>query len=125
MDWVEAMVSQRAMTRDTRHPRLLQDLPRSLDEEQIDELLRTPSLRIERIVSTGHASAESSWYDQSEHEWVIVLSGRARLRYEDEDDEVELGPGDAAFIPAHRKHQVVWTSPDAPTVWLALFWSES
>ena len=35
-----------------RHPRLLQDLPRSLDEEQIDELLRTPDLRIERIVST-------------------------------------------------------------------------
>ncbi len=112
------------MTGDTRHPRLLQDLPRSLDEEQIDELLRTPGLRIERIVSTGHASAESSWYDQSEHEWVIVLSGRARLRYEDEGGEVELGPGDAAFIPARRKHQVAWTSPDAPTVWLALFWPE-
>ena len=45
------------MTRDTRHPRLLRDLPRSLDEEQIDELLRTPSLRIERIVSTGHTNA--------------------------------------------------------------------
>ena len=112
------------MTGDTRHPRLLQDLPRSLDEEQIDELLRTPGLRIERIVSTGHASAESSWHDQSEHEWVIVLSGRVRLRYEDEGGEVELGPGDAAFIPARRKHQVAWTSPDAPTVWLALFWPE-
>jgi hypothetical protein len=33
------------MTGDTGHPRLLQDLPRSLDEEQIGGLLRTPSLR--------------------------------------------------------------------------------
>ncbi|MBW2223814.1 MAG: hypothetical protein JRF54_06250 [Deltaproteobacteria bacterium] len=37
---------------------------------------------------------------------------------------VELGPGDAAFIPAHTKHQVTWTTPDEPTVWLALFWTE-
>jgi cupin 2 domain-containing protein len=113
------------MNRGESHHRLLQNLPTSLDEEQVDELLRTPNLRIERIVSTGQASAETFWYDQSEHEWVIVLSGRARLRYEDEEDEVELGPGDAAFIPARRKHQVAWTSPDEPTVWLALFWTES
>jgi cupin 2 domain-containing protein len=106
------------------HPRLLQDLPTSLDAEQVEELLRTSELRIERIVSTGQASPESFWYDQEEHEWVLVLSGRARLRYHDDDAEVELGPGDAAFIPAHRKHQVAWTSPDEPTVWLAVFWSE-
>lgn len=117
--------SRRAMKRGARHPRLLQNLPTSLDEEQIEELLRTPTLRIERIVSTGQASAETVWYDQSEHEWVIVLSGRAKLRYEDEQGEVELSPGDAAFIPAHRKHQVAWTSPNEPTVWLALFWTES
>lgn len=106
------------------HPRLLQDLPSSLNEEQIDELLRTPNLRIERIVSTGHASAETFWYEQEEHEWVIVLSGCAKLRYEDENEEVELGPGDAAFIPAQRRHQVAWTTPEEPTVWLAVFWSE-
>ncbi len=113
------------MKRDTWHHRLLRDLPASLDEEQVEELLRTPAFRIERIVSTGQASEEGFWYDQSEHEWLIVLSGHARLRYEDEDGEVELGPGDAAFIPAHRRHQVTWTSPDEPTVWLAVFWTES
>ncbi|MGB9338364.1 MAG: cupin domain-containing protein [Polyangiales bacterium] len=107
----------------TFHPRLLQDLPASLDAEQVEELLRTPELRIERIVSTGQASPESFWHDQEEHEWVLVLSGCARLRYQD-DNEVELGPGDAAFIPARRKHQVAWTTPDEPTVWLAVFWSD-
>jgi len=105
------------------HHHLLQGLPNSLAEEQIDELLRRPNLRIERIVSTGHASPEGFWYDQTEHEWVIVLSGRAKLRYEGDAAEIDLGPGDAAFIPAHRKHQVAWTTPSEPTVWLAFFWS--
>jgi len=82
-----------------------------------------PNVRIERIVSTGHTSPEGFWYDQAEHEWVTVLSGRAKLRYED-GLEVELGPGDAASIPAHTRHRVEWTSPNAPTVWLAFFWSE-
>jgi len=86
-----------------RHSRLLQDLPTALDAEQVDELLQRPNLRIERIVSTGQASAKTFWYDQAEHEWVIVLSGRAKLRYEHEYAEVELGPGDAAFIPAHTR----------------------
>lgn len=108
----------------TIHPRLLQDLPTSLAKEEVQELLRRPNLRIERIVSTGHASPEASWYDQDEHEWVIVLSGRGKLRYQDDLQEVELGPGDAAYIRAHRKHQVAWTTADEPTVWLAFFWSE-
>ena len=49
----------------------------------------------------------------------------AMLRYEHEYAEVELGPGDAAFIPAHTRHQVAWTTPDEPTVWLAFFWTEA
>jgi len=107
------------------HPRLLQDIPRSLDAEQFDMLLQRPNLRIERIVSTGHASDETFWHDQVEHEWVIVLSGRAKLRYQSDGTEVELGPGDAAFIPARTRHRVAWTTPDEPTVWLAIFWTEA
>lgn len=117
------LVDSEAMT--ILHPRLLQDVPTALDAEQVDELLRRPNLRIERIVSTGQASDEGSWYDQAEHEWVIVLSGRAKLRYQSEDTEIELGPGDAVFIPAHTKHRVAWTTPDEPTVWLALFWTDA
>jgi cupin 2 domain-containing protein len=79
----------------------LHDLPTSLGAEHVDELLRRPNLRIERIVSTGQASAETFWYDQTEHEWVVVLSGRAKLRYEHDDEVVEHGPGDAG-----RAHSV-------------------
>jgi cupin 2 domain-containing protein len=31
--------------------------------------------------------------------------------------------GDWINIPAHQRHRVEWTSPDEPTVWLAVFYA--
>ena len=31
-----------------------------------------------------------------------------------------MKPGDFVNIPAHKKHRVEWTTPDEPTVWLAV-----
>jgi cupin 2 domain-containing protein len=104
--------------------RLLDGLPEDLSEERVDALLRSGSLRIERIVSTGQASPAGFWYEQDEHEWVVVLRGRAALRCEGQADATELGPGDALLLPAHLRHRVEWTSPDEPTVWLAVFWRD-
>jgi cupin 2 domain-containing protein len=101
---------------------LFADLPTTLPEELIEVLAETPHVRIERIVSTGHASPEGLWYDQDQHEWVVVLRGRAKLLFKDDDEPVEMGPGDWINIPAHRKHRVAWTTPDEPTVWLAVFY---
>ena len=98
------------------------DLPDELPAEVFSMLVDSANVRIERIVSRGHASPEDFWYDQSEHEWVIVLKGAARLRFEDE--VVELNPGDFANIPAHRRHRVEWTTPTEPTIWLAIFYAE-
>jgi cupin 2 domain-containing protein len=50
----------------------------------------------------------------------LVLTGAAKLQCEDR--VVELLPGDSISIPAHHKHRVEWTSPDEPTVWLAVFY---
>jgi cupin 2 domain-containing protein len=83
-------------------------------------LVEGPSLRVERIVSHGHASPEGFWYDQEDNEWVLVLRGRARLRLADADSPIELAPGDYLAIPPHRRHRVEWTTPDEPTVWLAI-----
>jgi cupin 2 domain-containing protein len=80
------------------------------------------SLRIERIVLHGHATPEGFWYDQDQHEWVLVLQGAARLSIEGKTKE--LKPGDYINIPAHQKHQVEWTTPDEPTVWLAVFYGK-
>ncbi len=89
-------------------------------EEEITEILARPGLRIERIVSAGQASPPGFWYDQPLDEWVVVLSGAALLRFEDEPDARRLAPGDHAFIPAHARHRVDWTSEDEATVWLAV-----
>ena len=100
---------------------LLRDLPVAQAGEITDELFAAPGLRIERIVSLGQASPPGFWYDQPEGEWVLVLSGRARLRFADEDGERTLGAGDWLHIVAHRRHRVEWTDPDEPTIWLAVF----
>src|SRR3982074_3083956 len=97
---------------------LFVDLPQHLPDELAQTLLDAANVRIERIVSNGHASPEGFWYDQDQHEWVVVLKGAARLRFGDET--VEIKPGDFINIPAHEKHRVEWTTPDEPTIWLAV-----
>ncbi|MGO9986631.1 MAG: cupin domain-containing protein [Rhodomicrobium sp.] len=94
--------------------------PVSAAGEETAVLLTREGLRIERIVSNGQASPPGFWYDQPSDEWVIVLAGAARLRFEAEPDARPLGPGDYVFIPAHARHRVDWTDPDRPTVWLAV-----
>ena len=86
----------------------------------METLIQSDGVRVERIVSHGHASPEWFWYDQDEHEWVMVLQGSARLQLEDRT--LELGPGDYINLPAHTKHRVEWTTPDQPTIWLAIFY---
>mgnify|MGYP002628158326 CR=1 FL=1 len=99
---------------------LLAGLPSDIPEELVDVLVQGKNVRIERIVSTGHRSPDDFWYDQDEHEWVIVLKGEGRLIFKDAEI-VSMKLGDHVMIPAHRKHRVEWTSPNEPTVWLAVF----
>ena len=92
--------------------------------ESVDTLARGKSVRIERIVSHGHASPEGFWYDQEQAEWVTVLEGEARLILEGVDLPMSLKAGDCVLIPAHKKHRVDWTAPNEPTIWLAVFFDE-
>jgi cupin 2 domain-containing protein len=96
-------------------------IPGSLPEELVSVLAAGRDVRIERIVSRGHASEPEQWYDQDEHEFILVTSGRARLVLA-EGDVMELGPGDWVNIPAHARHRVEWTDPDADTVWMAVYY---
>ena len=100
---------------------LLTPLPCAHHAEISEAMVTGRGLRLERIVSLGQVSPEGAWYDQDEAEWVMVRTGGARLAIAGEVEERTLGPGDAVFLPAHSRHRVVWTDPDRPTVWLALF----
>jgi cupin 2 domain-containing protein len=99
---------------------LFDPIPAEVTEELFQVLLETGDFRLGRIVSTGQATPPGEWYDQDDHEWVVLLSGGAGLRFEDEPKPRVLSPGDYLLIPAHRRHRVEWTDPEAPTVWLAL-----
>lgn len=99
---------------------LFENLPHGLAEEQFEHLLSQSGLRIERIVSLGQASPPGFWYERAQGEWVVVLAGEARLRFEDEAEPRLLGPGDFVDIKPHRRHRVDWTHPGMPTVWLAV-----
>jgi len=104
---------------------LFGDLPTGPEtRERIDCLLDRTGLRVERIVSTGQASPPGFWYDQAEHEWVLLLQGAAQLTVQMPDGErtVRLAPGDSLELPAHRRHRIEATSVEPPTLWLALFW---
>jgi cupin 2 domain-containing protein len=94
--------------------------PGKLIEELINPLVVQGKLRIEQIVSRGHCSPEGFWYDQVEDEWVMVLKGSAKLRFE--DGCIDMNPGDHFNIRAHSKHRVEWTTPTENTVWLAVFY---
>lgn len=101
---------------------LLADLPAAGAGEIVETLAAGRNLRIERIVSHGERSPAGFWYDQEEAEFVVLLSGAARLRFADGEMH-SLAPGDWIDIPAHRRHRVDETDPDRPTVWLAVFYS--
>jgi len=99
---------------------LFADLPLSLPDEQIEDLVRTDQFRLERIISTAHATPEGQWFDQDTDEWVLLLRGEAGLRFEGELQDIIMSPGDYLLIPSRRRHRVQWTSATEPTLWLAL-----
>jgi cupin 2 domain-containing protein len=101
---------------------LFADIPAHLPAELVETLLASRHFKIERIVSQGHASPEGFWYDQNQDEWVLLLQGSARLRFE--DSAIDLKPGDWINIAAHRRHRVETTDAKQMTIWLAIhYWN--
>ena len=113
---------------------LYHHIPAELPTEISECLMQSKGIKIERIVSRGHASDVDVWYDQPQHEWVLVVQGEAKLRFRDEfrdgfRDEfgdgntvVHLTAGMYLNIPAHVQHRVEWTKENQETIWLAVFY---
>lgn len=100
---------------------IFQNVPSDLPNEVFEDLVSTDHVRIERIISKGHCSEQDHWYDQSEHEWVMVLQGQGVIGLEN-GTRIELNPGDYFNLKAHQKHQVLSTSENEITIWLAVFY---
>lgn len=98
---------------------LFELIPANLKREVFETLVAQKSVRIERIISNGHTSPDSGWYDQKQNEWVMILKGEASITFKD-GATVELREGDHIEIPSHKKHKVVRTSSNSETIWLAV-----
>ena len=98
---------------------IIAGIPEFLPDELFEELASRDGIRIERIVSRGHASPAQGWYDQAQCEWVVVVRGRAVIAYPDRPS-ITLAAGDYVTIAAHERHRVEWTTPDEETIWLAV-----
>lgn len=81
--------------------------------------------RTDLIVAFGNALVEQiqsgtlerpADYEQRQDEWVVVLSGGAKLVVD--GDEVELAARDWLFLPSWVPHRLVETEPG--TEWLAV-----
>jgi cupin 2 domain-containing protein len=120
---------------------LFEEIPGEMPEELTEVLARGQGkMRVERIVSREHASADGFWYEQAEEEFVVLLKGEAVLRFEESEDQrseiggqrsedgeqrsevrsrrsvresggtMEMKPGDWVHIPAGCRHRVERTA---------------
>lgn len=89
-----------------------------LSEELTTVLVKSETVRIERIISTGQTS---DWYDQEESEFVSLLQGEAVLEWAD-STTTQLSAGDTLTIAPHTRHRVKFTSIEPPCFWLCVFW---
>jgi cupin 2 domain-containing protein len=98
---------------------LYKPIPDNLDEEIFELLAQGENVTIERIISNGHTSPATGWYDQAQNEWVLVLKGSASISFEN-GQVVDLREGDYPNILSHQKHKVIRTSAATETIWLAI-----
>lgn len=101
---------------------IFDDIPENLPEEIFQDIIKTDTIRIERILSHGHSSPESGWYDQTQNEWVIVLAGQGVIEFAD-GRVVTLAQGDHLNIKSGEKYKVLGTCEKQVTVWLAMFYN--
>ncbi|MCX6168902.1 MAG: cupin domain-containing protein [Ignavibacteriales bacterium] len=98
---------------------IFENLPDNFKEEFFEDILSTNDFKLGRIISEGHSSPDNFWYDQRKNEFILLLSGSAKVSF-DNGKKFELKPGDYLIINAHQKHRVDGTDPLEKTFWLTL-----
>jgi cupin 2 domain-containing protein len=101
------------------------NLPDASSSEVFQTLAENGAVRIERIISHGQATPEGEWFDQELDEWVLLLSGSAKIFFENNVSPLRMKPGDYIMIAARQRHRVVWTDSKVQTVWLAVHFPPS
>ncbi len=96
------------------------DLPKIKEKEVFQPLFKDKKLKVERIVSMGQATKEGRWLRQKRNEWVLLLRGKAVLKFFGTEGLLKLKSGDYVFIPKNLRHRVEGSDPKKKSLWLAL-----
>ena len=99
---------------------LLENIPSSIPNELIETIAKSKNCKIERIISSNHATPKGKWYNQEQNELVILMKGSAEILFEENKELVKMKEGDYIIIPKHKKHRVEKT--DKRTIWLTIFY---
>ena len=99
---------------------IFSNIPESLPNELLKELVSSENCKIERIISKGHTTPEGKWYDQDKNEFVIIFKGNAELLFEENNKIIKMKEGNYINIPSHTKHRIIKTSLKEETIWLAI-----
>jgi len=108
----------------TNTTNIFTEIPKDLSNEIFENIIKNDNVTIERIISLGHTSPPTGWYDQDRNEWIIVLKGSAKIVLltptSQNETTTTLSAGDHINIPAHTQHKVIWTTAESETIWLAI-----
>ena len=105
------------MTNKTKN--IFAEIPDTLPEEIFEKIIEGKEFFVERIISDGHTSPPNFLYDQETNEFVMLMSGSAKISYDD-GNSFSLSAGDYLIIPAHQKHRVEETDKTQKTIWLTI-----
>ncbi len=99
---------------------LFLNIPEKVKKEIFEPIIKNKKFKLERIISQGQCTPEGKWLEQKNNEWVVLLSGKAKLKFEYDRASYLMEAGDYIHIPKGKRHRVEWTDPNKKTVWLAL-----
>jgi cupin 2 domain-containing protein len=88
------------------------------NKEIFEKIVEKNGVKIERITSLGQATPEGKWLKSKRNEWVILLKGKAKLRFRFTEDVIKMKPGDHIFIPGGTMHRVEWTTSKEKSIWV-------
>ena len=79
-----------------------------------------PESLVEKVIGTNrwgemwrNGIYEYVHYHSMIHETLGIARGRAKVRFGgSKGEEIDVGPGDVAILPAGTGHQCLWASPD-------------
>ncbi len=87
--------------------------------EFFETLQESSKIKIERIVSKGNSDNVDFWYQQARDEWVILVQGTAKIKFED-GEILEMLAGEHVFIPRDKKHKIIETSTRPECIWIGV-----